>query len=316
MDVPQAFLNADVDEEVYMELPEGYRTGREHMVCKLKKALYGLKQAPRNWYLLISKFVVEELGYKATISDPCLFFKRSRSGRLLLLFLFVDDFQSSFHREDQGEWNESKAKLVARFRTKDLGASTWILGMRITRDRKARTITLDQELYVTKALERYGLLECKVASTPGVPGVAAAVTAATSSAGVPAANAAEANANLERSQESADKQLFQEMVGTLMYSAVSCRPDIAHAVQVLARSMQAPTEQHMQAAKRVFRYLAGSKDIGLIFGSRNGDSVADSRGRALLTVDVCAYADADWANGKADRVGPSRGGWPSSTVTP
>ena len=301
MDVPQAFLNADVEEDVYMEVPEGYRAGHEHMVCKLKKALYGLKQAPRNWYLLISKFVMEELGYKATVSDPCLFFKRSRTGRLLFMFLFVDDFQTSFHREDQDEWNESKAKLVARFKTKDLGASTWILGMRITRDRKARTITLDQELYVTKALERYGLLECKVASTPGVPGVAAAVTAATSSAGVPAANASEANASPERSQESADKQLFQEMVGTLMYSAVSCRPDIAHAVQMLARAMQAPTEQHMQAAKRVFRYLAGSKDVGLIFGSRNGDAVADSRGRDCLRLDVCCFADADWANDKADR---------------
>jgi hypothetical protein len=304
MDVPQAFLNADVDEEVYMELPEGYRTGREHMVCKLKKALYGLKQAPRNWYLLISKFVVEELGYKATISDPCLFFKRSRSGRLLLLFLFVDDFQSSFHREDQGEWNESKAKLVARFRTKDLGASTWILGMRITRDRKARTITLDQELYVTKALERYGLLQCKAAPTPGVVGAAPAamVAAAAVSATASLANSPqEESANAERSQAPADRQLFQEMVGTLMYSAVSCRPDIAHAVQVLARSMQAPTEQHMQAAKRVFRYLAGSKDIGLIFGSRNGDSVADSRGRDCLRLDVCCFADADWANDKADR---------------
>jgi hypothetical protein len=306
MDVPQAFLNADVDEEVYMELPEGYRAGREHMVCKLKKALYGLKQAPRNWYLLISKFVVEELGYKATISDPCLFFKRSRSGRLLLLFLFVDDFQSSFHREDLDEWNESKVKLVARFRTKDLGASTWILGMRITRDRKARTITLDQELYVTKALERYGLLQCKAAPTPGVVGAAPVATVPVAAAAVRAmaslANGPhEETANAERSQAPADRQLFQEMVGTLMYSAVSCRPDIAHAVQVLARSMQAPTEQHMQAAKRVFRYLAGSKDIGLIFGSRNGDSVADSRGRDCLRLDVCCFADADWANDKADR---------------
>ena len=170
LDVPTAFLNADVEEDVYMEVPEGYRVGKEHLVCKLRKALYGLKQAPRNWYLLISKFISDTLGFKACVSDPCLFHKRSRTGRLMMLFLFVDDFQVSFHREDRAEWNELKAMLVSRFNTKDMGPSTWILGMRITRDRAARTITLDQELYVTKALEKYGLTQCKIASTPEVVG--------------------------------------------------------------------------------------------------------------------------------------------------
>jgi hypothetical protein len=286
MDVPQAFLNADVDEEVYMELPEGYRAGKEHMVCRLRKSLYGLKQAPRNWYLLVSKFIVETMGFKATVSDPCLYFKRSSTGRLMLLYLFVDDFQVSYHLEDKVEWNALKAKLVERFKTKDMGPSTWILGMRITRDRKARTITLDQELYVTKALERYGLQQCKPASTPELVG------------------SRSPNADKESSAESdapGDKQLFQEMVGTLMYAGISCRPDILHAVQQLARAMQAPTQRHIEKAKRVFRYLAGTKDVGLVFGSRNGDKVADSRGRGTLPVDVCAFADADWANDKADR---------------
>jgi hypothetical protein len=98
-----------------------------------------------------------------------------------------------------------------------------------------------------------------------------------------------------------DKQLYQEIVGTLMYSSISCRPDVAHAVQQLARAMQAPGPEHMRAAKRVFRYLAGTKDVGLVFGSRQGDAVADTRGRERFRVDVCAYADADWANDKSDR---------------
>jgi ATP-binding cassette subfamily B (MDR/TAP) protein 1 len=234
-DVPTAFLNAEVDEEVYMELPEGYRKGREHLVYRLLKALYGLKQAPRAWYLLVSKFIIEVLGYKATVSDPCLFFKRSRTGRLMLLFLFVDDFQSSYHATDRAEWGALKALLVERFKTKDLGASTWILGMRIQRDRKLRTITLDQELYITKALERYGLQECKVAPTPGVVG--SATFLAPNQPGEDAV-----------SDPPADKQLYQELIGTLMYSAVSCRPDIAYQVQLLARSMQAPRMRHMSAA--------------------------------------------------------------------
>ena len=76
----------------------------------------------------------------------------------------------------------------------------------------------------------------------------------------------------------------------------------------LASNMQAPTQRHMQAAERVLRYLAGTKDVGLVFGSRNGDVVGDSRGRnAQVQVDVCAFADADWANSKGDR--KSISGW-------
>jgi hypothetical protein len=283
MDVPVAFQQAELEEEVYMELPEGYREGREHLVCKLKKALYGLKQGPRNWWLLISKFL-SEMGFKATVSDPCLFSKRSKSGRLLLLFLFVDDMQIGYHITDRAEWSLLKAQLVHRFNTKDMGPSTWILGMRITRNRKARTITLDQELYVTKALQRYGMQACKVASTPEAVGNVSGCSE-------------------EELSAPAEQHLFQEIVGTLMYAAVSCRLDIAHAVHSLASDMQAPTGRSMLAAKRVLRYLAGTKDIGLVFGALAGGKLAasDTRGRSSTLVDVCAYADADWANDKKDR---------------
>jgi len=146
MDVPVAFQQAELDEDVFMELPEGYREGKEHLVCKLKKALYGLKQGPRNWWLLISKFLVGTLGFKATVSDPCLFFKRSSSGRLLLLFLFVDDMQIGYHLADKVEWAALKAQLVERFNTKDMGPSTWILGMRGSHPRNRLSSSHDDSL--------------------------------------------------------------------------------------------------------------------------------------------------------------------------
>jgi hypothetical protein len=282
MDVPTAFLWADVEEDIFMELPEGYREGKEGYVCHLKKSLYGLKQAPRNWYLLVSKFITG-IGFKATVSDPCLFFRRSSSGRLILLFLFVDDFQVSFHREDAAEWNQLKAQLVKRFNTKDIGDSTWILGMQIHRDRKLREITLTQPLYITKALEKYGYAECKISDTPETVGLAHSEPT-------------------EEQKKPADRQRFMEITGTLMYAAISTRPDIAHAVHYLASNMLAPTQMHMTAAEKVLRYLAGTKEVGLIFGSRNGSHVGDSRGRQLHgQVDMCAYSDADWANSKIDR---------------
>ena len=287
LDVPSAFLHADLEEDVYMELPEGYE--QPGMVCKLHKSLYGLKQSPRNWDKLAHAFLTGDMGFKATVSDPSLYFRRSRSGRLMMIYRFVDDMQGSHHAEDAEEFKEHLALLQRRFDIKSLGKATWMLGMRITRDRKARTITLDQELYVTKALERYGLTQCRIVSTPEAVGAADA----------PADPVLDAPT---------DTQRYMEMVGTLMYAGISSRPDIQHAVHYLASHMQTPKHRHMLAAERVLRYLAGTKEVGLVFGARNGSAVGDSRGRATqVQVDVCAFADADWANGKGDR--KSISGW-------
>jgi transposase InsO family protein len=285
-DVPTAFLNAEVDEDIYVELPEGYE--QPGMVCKLHKSLYGLKQAPRNWDRLVHAFITNDMGFKASVSDPSLYFKRSRSGRLIMVYRFVDDMQGSHHADDEAEFRECIKLLQDRFNIKQLKSATWMLGMRITRDRKARTITLDQELYVTKAIEKFGLQQCRVVNSPEMVG---------------AAN----DARSELTQP-VERQRYLEITGTLMYAAISTRPDIAHAVHYLASAMQAPLQHHMQAAERVLRYLAGTKDIGLVFGSRNGDTVGDSRGRkAQVQVDVCAFSDADWANDKGDR--KSISGW-------
>jgi hypothetical protein len=285
-DVPTAFLFADVEEDVYMELPDGFE--QPGMVCKLHKSLYGLKQAPRNWDRLIHTFITSDMGFKATVSDPSLYFKRSRSGRLMMIYRFVDDMLGSAHPADAAEFREYVALLENRFKIKTMDSASWMLGMRITRDRQANTIKLDQELYVTKALERFGLQQCRTVSAPEAVGAAT-----------------EVGAQLDGPT---DHQRYMEIVGTLMYAAISTRPDIAHAVHYLASNMQAPTLRHMAAAERVLRYLAGTKEVGLIFGSRNGGEIGDSRGRkSQIQVDVCAFADADWANDKGDR--KSISGW-------
>jgi hypothetical protein len=282
LDVPSAFLNAELEEDVYMELPPGYE--REGYVCQLNKALYGLKQGPRNWYLLFSGFLVKELGFEQCVSDPCLLWKRSRGGRLILLFLFVDDIQASFDHADAAEWNEAKVKLVERFRIKDLGPSRFMLGMRVTRDRKTRTIQLDQELYVSKALEKYGLTQCRTASTPEAVG------------------SGREQDDSDGAGKPADRQRFMEIVGTLLYAAISTRPDIAHAVGQLTQHMQAPLRRHAVAAERVLRYLAGTKTLGLTFGRSSSDN-----NRSDTALRVSGFSDADWANDKADR--KSISGW-------
>ena len=293
MDVPQAFTQAPLDENVYMEMPEGFSQGPPGtMVCHLKKSLYGLKQSPRNWYKLVSSFIKDEMMFTDTASDPCLFWKKSRTGQMILLFLFVDDMQVAFDKRDEDEWSEAHRQLIVRFNITDLGESKYMLGMKITRDRSSRTIKLDQELYITKSLEKFGLDQCKIAKTPAVQ-----------SSSKPLDEREGDNIGHNRPT---DVTLYQEKVGTLLYAAISTRIDIAFAVNKLTQHMLAPTEAHARAADRVFRYLAGSKSSGLVFGRKiNGNGNGSGNGGDGNESDsippVTAYADADWGSDPLDR---------------
>ena len=158
-DVPTAFLNADVEEDVYMEMPKGF--GKPGMVCRAAEVAVRAEAGAAQLGQAGARLHHQDMGWKATVSDPSLYFKRSRSGRLMLIYRFVDDMQGSYQPRTRRSSSESVTMLQERFSIKQMQTATWMLGMRITRDRKARTIKLDQELYVTKALERYGLQQCK-----------------------------------------------------------------------------------------------------------------------------------------------------------
>jgi hypothetical protein len=282
-DVPTAFLNGELPEDVYVELPKGF--GKEGCVAKLHKSLYGLKQAPRIWDRLVHAFITGEMGWTPTVSDPSFYWKRSASGKLMLIYRFVDDMQGQFRQADREEFKQNTDMLRERFNIKEMATATWMLGMRITRDRKARIITLDQQLYVETALKRFGMDQCASRDTPEIVG-------------------ARKDKNPALDVPLPDKQRFMEITGTLQYAAISTRPDISHAVHYLSSNMSAPTVRHMQAAERVLRYLAGTKELGLIFGSRSG---SDAGANASEAVECCVYGDADWAGDLSDR--KSTTGW-------
>lgn len=299
LDVPQAFTQAALKEKVYMEMPEGFEVAGK--VCLLLKSLYGLKQSPRNWWLLVSAFIIVEMGWHATVSDPCLFWKISRTGQLMLLFLFVDDMQAAFDKADEVEWEEYHAMLKRRFNITDLGESKFMLGMRITRDRREKTIKLDQELYITKALEKFGLDRCKIAPTPGVQvgSRAPSIEVDTPSCEREGDHHPSVSRTLAgvsgplASDAPIDVKVYQEKVGTLLYAAISTRPDVAYAVNKLAQNMLAPTVAAGKACDHIFRYLAGTKSRGLLFGRGTSTSSSETT--------VTAYADADWGSDHTDR---------------
>ena len=249
LDVKTAFLHGDLEEEIYMEQPEGFEVeGKEYMVCKLKKSLYGLKQAPRQWYKKFDSFMVSH-GYKRTDADPCVYIQQFTGGNFIILLLYVDDML--IVGQDVAMIRKLKSDLSKSFDMKDLGPAKQILGMEITRDRKAKKLWLSQERYVERVLERFNMKEAKPVSSP-------------------LSNQFQLSRRLcPTNQEEKDKMAgipYSSAVGSLMYAMVCTRPDIAHAVGVVSRYLSNPGREHWEAVKWILRYLRGTSKLCLCFG--------------------------------------------------
>ena len=267
MDVLTAFLHADIgDKVVYIKMPEGYKkydsNGKE-LVWKLKKSLYGLKQAPRNWNTMIDKWL-KAYGLKASSADHCLYTKIV-NGEHLVIILYVDDLLIA--GSDMKIINEFKAAISEVFKMKDLGEVEHMLGMVVKRDRENGTLEVDQTAYIEQVLSRYGMAQCKPMATPMTDPL---------TRGPP--------------NEDGFNYDYARIVGSVLYSSMYTRPEITYAVQSLSRNMNATTSEHWQAAKRLLRYLQGTKHLGIKFG---GDKSQDLK--------LVGYSDADWANDKDTR---------------
>ena len=160
MNVKTAFLNGVVEEEVYVEEPLGFEThDRESHVCKLKKALYGLRQAPRTWYDRIDNFL-SSLGFTKSKADSNLYYK-VEDGNPVMLLLYVDDL---FVTGMDGLIADTKRKLAAKFKMKDLGMMHYFLGMEVWQTMDG--IFLGQGKYAVEILKRFGMMDCKELTTP------------------------------------------------------------------------------------------------------------------------------------------------------
>lgn len=263
MDVITAFLNGDLDEEVFMEQPEGYEEGEpSQVVCLLRKALYGLKQAPRQWYAVIDEFFCKDLVMVRNPADDCMYVRHDGND-LLLIALYVDDLLIACSNMETLQI--TKKKLCKKFRMKDLGESHVILGMDIVRDHSNRTLMLCQSRYAEKVINRFGMGSAKGSVTPVDVGVDLSVPGELCG------------------------QPYREAIGALMYLMVGTRPDIAFPVGKLAKYVENPGVNHWQAVKRLLRYIIHTKTLGLRYGGTT----------ATLTPTV--YVDADWAGDHESR---------------
>jgi hypothetical protein len=157
LDVKTAFLNEELEEEIYMQQAQGYEEGGPGMVCHLKKTLYGLRQAPRAWHTRL-KAELEALGFRASETDPALFVKGAGRQATYVLVWVDDILVAGLDRE---EIAAVKELLGAVFDVCDLGEATYFLGMEVTRDREARNLKLTQKKLTGDLLARYGMEAAK-----------------------------------------------------------------------------------------------------------------------------------------------------------
>ena len=261
MDVVTAFLYGFLDEVIYVEQPHLFEL-RPELVCRLRKALYGLKQAPQVWYQTIADFL-KKLGLERLELDHGVFVSKDRQ---LFLALYVDDLL--LFGSDESCLTNIQDQLRARFKMTDLGEISHYLGMEV--DVETERISLRQTTYIKKILERFQMTDCKPSSIPMNPGVANSLLPS------------------EHQADRATIKWYQSAIGSLMWPAVHTRPDISYSVGVLSRYCANPGPIHCNLVMQIFRYLAGTLELGITFKSN-------------VTDELVGYTDSDWAGLKDGR---------------
>lgn len=264
LDVKTAFLYGDLNEEIYIEQPQGFiQTGKEADVCRLLKSLYGLKQASRSWNQKLDGFLIE-YGLIRSSADPCVYFLNDGEG-LTIVAIWVDDGLICSHH--QSRIDDIVQQLNSKFEITS-GPATFFVGLQILRDRSQRRLFLSQSHYIKQMLHKFGMENCKPK-------------------GIPADPHGRLTALMSPSDEEEIKKMesipYREAVGSLMYAMVTTRPDIAYAVSQVAQFAQNPGQAHWEGVKRIFSYLAGTTHHGISFsGSMEKNS-------------LLAYTDSDYA---------------------
>jgi hypothetical protein len=236
MDVKTTFLNDVIEEEMYIEQPQGFEVeDRKSHVCRLKKALYRLKQAPRAWYGHIDSFLMI-LGFTKSKEDSNLYFKIVNN-ELVILLLYVDDL---FLNREENLITECKKRLASKFEMKDLGLMHYFLGVEVWQS--PDRIFLNQGKYTVEILKRFDMLECKPMNTP---------------------MEVKMKPMVDTSSELVDVTLYRQIIGSLMY-LMNTRPNICFSMNTSSQFLVEPKHVHLVATKHVMRYLKGTIDYGLI----------------------------------------------------
>ncbi|KAE8180027.1 hypothetical protein CF336_g9438, partial [Tilletia laevis] len=268
IDYETAYLNAGLKNQIYMLPPDGMDLlGHDFLpddALELMLALYGLKQSGHEWHQVL-KEALSKIGFCPSNIDPTMFVRDGEDPAILLVY--VDDILVL--APPGGAVESVKRELLTLFKGTDLEPAHHCLGIQIVQDKEKGTITIDQERYAEEVLARFGFSTSNPTSTPLCSKKA-----------------------LRKATEGdlrCDPSIYRAIVGCLAYLAQGTRPDLAFAVSTLGKFSSDPTEEHMEAAKRVLRYIRGTAGAKLTFGGDRSEE------------EVEGYVDADWAADRDDR---------------
>ena len=238
-DAEQAFFKADIDDEIYIEIPEEFQEF-PGAVGRLNKVIYGLVQAERCWN---NKFYDDmvAIGFEQAKADLCVF-RKVVDGEAEMVVVHEDDILA--HAKDQATMDRFTAELGHKFKLKDMGDSGYYMGCHITRNLKARELKLDQHLYVESMVKMFDVK--KATKIPDAPGV-------------PTLSKADEPRNPEEKEEMRKFQ-YREVVGALMWTATMTQLDIACAVRAVARFCENPGPAHKKAVMKILQYLLHTKE--------------------------------------------------------
>ena len=252
MDVKSAFLNGLLDEEIFMEQPQGFvDPSQSDRVCLLKKALYGLKQASRAWNLQFHG-VLAELGFTRMHSDAGVYHRHDDGGTVIII-LYVDDI--TILSDSREAVVNIKSILSSRYEMTDLGEIESYLGIRIARDRSIRRLDIDQSRYVDEIVDRFGMGDANPARTPLPSGAEVHLI------------------KYDGEATPAEIKHYQQIIGSLLYVQIGTRPDISFAVSRLAQYAANPSPQHLRLTKHVLSYLKGTADLRLRFDGARAEGL-------------------------------------------
>ncbi|RVW31775.1 Retrovirus-related Pol polyprotein from transposon RE1 [Vitis vinifera] len=261
LDVENAFLNGDLEEEVFMTQPQGFvNPTYPTYVCKLHKALYGLKQAPRAWFQKL-RIALLDYGFQSSRADTSLFIFHTATD-ILILLVYVDDILVT--GSNPTLVSHFISYLSTKFALRDLGPLSYFLG--IQAQQLGSVLHLNQHKYIADLLKHTQMETSKPAPTPRRLG-----RTLSQSDGVSLSDPSE----------------YRSTVGALQY-VILTRPDIAFAMNKACQFMAKPSDVHWMAVKRILRYLKGTIHLGLHF-------------QPAASMELQGYSDADWASCPDDR---------------
>jgi hypothetical protein len=280
MDVKCAYLNGDIDIELYMAQPIGFvQKGQEHLVCKLNKSLYGAKQSGRCWYKK-SDSELRKLSFIPMESEPCIYIYNNNDIQFFLI-VYVDDIL--LISNSLPYINKMKQELSKIFEMKDLGEAKYVIGIQIERDHEKGTISICQSEYVANILARFGMSDCHPVSTP------LSISSKLTKSDCP---------STPKEKLEMQRIPYQSAVGAIMYAMLCTRPDIAYAIVALSQFSSNPGQAHWIALKHLFRYLRGTIDYKITYSKH--DAAADHN-NSNQQQSIYGYCDADWGSDIDDR---------------